>query len=45
VRCRAASPTEWETLWPQVVSAYGSFERYRARAGRPIPLVLLEPTH
>src|SRR5262245_34973162 len=44
VRCRAASPTEWEALWPRVVSAYRSFERYRERAGRPIPLVLLEPT-
>ena len=44
VRCRAADPTEWEKLWPQVVSAHRNFERYRARAGRPIPLVLLEPT-
>jgi deazaflavin-dependent oxidoreductase (nitroreductase family) len=43
VRCRAANRAEWETLWPRVVAAYGSFERYRAHAGRPIPLVLLEP--
>ena len=42
VRGRAATPAEWETLWPRVVSAYGSFERYRQHAGRPIPLVLLE---
>jgi F420H(2)-dependent quinone reductase len=43
VRGRAADPVEWEALWPRVVSAYGSFERYRKHAGRPIPLVLLEP--
>ena len=45
VRGRAASPAEWEALWPRVVATYGSFERYRAHAGRPIPLVLLEPAH
>ena len=43
VRCRAASPGEWEALWPRVVATYRSFERYRTHAGRPIPLVLLEP--
>jgi F420H(2)-dependent quinone reductase len=43
VRAREASPAELAALWPQVVSAYRSFERYRRRAGRPIPLVLLEP--
>jgi len=44
VRSRAADATEFEALWPRVVAAYRSFERYRSRAGRPIPLVLLEPT-
>jgi F420H(2)-dependent quinone reductase len=43
VRGRAADATEFEALWPRVVTAYGSFDRYRGRAGRPIPLVLLEP--
>jgi deazaflavin-dependent oxidoreductase (nitroreductase family) len=43
VRGRAASPAEWEALWPRVVAVYRSFERYRTHAGRPIPLVLLEP--
>lgn len=43
VRAREATPAEVEVLWPRVVAAYRSFERYRERAGRPIPLVLLEP--
>ena len=42
VRGRAAPAAESETLGPRVVAAYASFERYRRRAGRPIPLVLLE---
>jgi len=42
VRARAASDTEAETLWPRVIATYASFERYRARASRRIPLVLLE---
>jgi deazaflavin-dependent oxidoreductase (nitroreductase family) len=42
VRAREATPTEATTLWPRVVAAYASFERYRERAGRAIPLVLLE---
>lgn len=44
VRAREAEPAEFAVIWPQVVSVYRSFERYKARAGRPIPLVLLEPT-
>jgi deazaflavin-dependent oxidoreductase (nitroreductase family) len=44
VRAREASPDESAVIWPQVVSVYGSFERYKERAGRPIPLVLLEPS-
>ena len=44
VRARAASEAEAQRLWPRVIDAYASFASYRARAGRPIPLVLLEPT-
>jgi len=44
VRAREATPAESAVLWPQVVGTYRSFERYKERAGRPIPLVLLEPT-
>jgi deazaflavin-dependent oxidoreductase (nitroreductase family) len=43
VRAREASPAEFAAIWPRVVSVYRSFERYKAHAGRPIPLVLLEP--
>lgn len=42
VRARAANAAEAEVLWPRVLETYASFERYRARAGRAIPLVLLE---
>ncbi len=42
VRARAAGDAEAEELWPRVIAAYASFELYRTRAGRPIPLVLLE---
>jgi deazaflavin-dependent oxidoreductase (nitroreductase family) len=42
VRAREASAAEAETLWPRFVAVYRSFERYRATAGRTIPLVLLE---
>jgi deazaflavin-dependent oxidoreductase (nitroreductase family) len=44
VRAREANPAEHAALWPRVLAAYRSFERYRERAGRPIPLVLLEPS-
>jgi F420H(2)-dependent quinone reductase len=42
VRAREADAAESERLWPAVLATYGSFERYRERAGRRIPLVLLE---
>lgn len=40
---RVASPQEVERLWPRVVAAYRSYDRYRQRAARPIPLVICEP--
>lgn len=43
VRAREATGEEAEKLWPQLIEAYRQFEGYRARAGRPIPVVLLEP--
>jgi deazaflavin-dependent oxidoreductase (nitroreductase family) len=42
VRAREASREEAERLWPRVLEAYTQFASYRERAGRPIPLVLLE---
>jgi len=42
VRARAAGEAEADVLWPRVIDTYASFELYRTRAGREIPLVLLE---
>lgn len=42
VRARQASNAEADALWPRFLAVYRSFERYRATAGREIPLVLLE---
>jgi deazaflavin-dependent oxidoreductase (nitroreductase family) len=42
VRAREASPAEAERLWPRMMEAYPQYRSYQERAGRPIPLVLLE---
>jgi deazaflavin-dependent oxidoreductase (nitroreductase family) len=36
-------PEERERLWAKAVRIYRPYEDYRARAGREIPLVVLEP--
>jgi deazaflavin-dependent oxidoreductase (nitroreductase family) len=43
VRAREAASAEYDRLWGMVNAAYPGYERYRAWAGRPIPLVVLEP--
>jgi len=43
MRARPATPEEIESLWPRVVRAYQSYDRYRQRTARPIPLVICEP--
>lgn len=43
MRARVASAEEKEQLWPRVVQAYGGYAQYQKRAGRDIPLVVLEP--
>ncbi|MBW4030125.1 MAG: nitroreductase family deazaflavin-dependent oxidoreductase [Acidobacteria bacterium] len=43
MRARVATPEEQELLWPRVVAAYRGYDSYRARAARPIPLVVCEP--
>ena len=43
VRAREAGPEEKERLWPKLVEMYGSYEDYRRRTDREIPVVLLEP--
>jgi F420H(2)-dependent quinone reductase len=42
VRAREASAAEAERLWPRLLEAYRGYASYRGRAGRPIPVVLLE---
>lgn len=44
VRAREASRAEAARLWPHLLEAYGRYASYRERAGRAIPLVLLERT-
>jgi F420H(2)-dependent quinone reductase len=43
VRARVATPAEEATVWSKLVAAWPSYPTYRERAGRPIPVVLLEP--
>lgn len=42
VRAKEASPEERQALWPRFVAAYPGYEDYRRKAGREIPVVLLE---
>jgi deazaflavin-dependent oxidoreductase (nitroreductase family) len=43
VHAREAKPEERDRLWDKAVAIYRPYEDYRARAGRTIPLVVLEP--
>ena len=43
VRARVAGPEERGRLWAKAVEVYPGYETYQARAGREIPLVVLEP--
>jgi deazaflavin-dependent oxidoreductase (nitroreductase family) len=40
---RTASDVERARYWPQLVEVYGAYARYQAKAGRTIPVVVLEP--
>jgi deazaflavin-dependent oxidoreductase (nitroreductase family) len=40
---RLASPQEYERLWPKVVASYRSYDSYRRRTARVIPLVICTP--
>jgi F420H(2)-dependent quinone reductase len=42
VHARVATPKERARLWPYVIDAYSGYADYQARAGREIPLVILE---
>ncbi len=39
---RAANPAEFESLFARFVEFYPSYEDYRARAGREVPIWILE---
>jgi deazaflavin-dependent oxidoreductase (nitroreductase family) len=43
VHARVARPEERERLWELADASYSGYKDYRARAGREIPLVVLEP--
>jgi deazaflavin-dependent oxidoreductase (nitroreductase family) len=43
VRARVARPQERDRLWAKAVETYPGYKTYQARAGREIPLVVLEP--
>jgi deazaflavin-dependent oxidoreductase (nitroreductase family) len=43
VRVRLAEPEEYERLWDLAVADWPTFEAYKARAGREIPILVLEP--
>lgn len=43
VKARRASEQEEERLWPRLEAVWPSYADYRGRAGREIPIVLLEP--
>lgn len=44
VKARVAEPGEQEGLWARLLESYSYFDKYRERAGREIPVVLLETT-
>lgn len=43
IRARRATGEEGERLWPQLVATYKSYDDYRERTRREIPIVVLEP--
>ncbi|MGI9591185.1 MAG: nitroreductase family deazaflavin-dependent oxidoreductase [Myxococcota bacterium] len=43
VRWRRADAAEEARLWPRLESFYPAYIEYRARAGREIPIVILDP--
>ena len=43
VHARVARPEERDRLWAKAVEVYSGYKAYKARAGREIPLVILEP--
>jgi deazaflavin-dependent oxidoreductase (nitroreductase family) len=42
-RARVAGPEEKARLWPVMSEIFPTYDRYQAKTGRDIPLVVLEP--
>ena len=42
-RARTATPEEKQRLWPVMSKIFPQYNTYQAKAGRDIPLVILEP--
>ena len=40
---RVANEAERARLWPELLRGYGPYEKYQARAGRVIPVVICSP--
>jgi deazaflavin-dependent oxidoreductase (nitroreductase family) len=43
MRARTASPDEKAAMWPDIVAVYKGYDSYQKKAGRDIPVVILEP--
>ncbi|MFN0145420.1 MAG: nitroreductase family deazaflavin-dependent oxidoreductase [Dehalococcoidia bacterium] len=43
VTARVASDAERDRLWPRLDAMYAGYSAYRAKTGREIPIVVLEP--
>jgi F420H(2)-dependent quinone reductase len=43
VVARQATPEEKEQLWPRLVELYPTYDEYRERTDRDIPVVILRP--
>jgi deazaflavin-dependent oxidoreductase (nitroreductase family) len=44
IRARLATPDEWTRLWSAALTIWPAWAGYAERAGREIPIVVLEPT-
>jgi deazaflavin-dependent oxidoreductase (nitroreductase family) len=42
-KARTANPEERTALWKKMVAIYAPYDKYQAKAGREIPVVILEP--
>jgi deazaflavin-dependent oxidoreductase (nitroreductase family) len=42
VTARQARPEEQSRLWPQFLSVYRTYDDYRKKTSRPIPVVILD---